>query len=137
MITLQSGETDKIIVTGTTSTPPTPPTPPDPVPDPEEIVGKLFITLYDLNSIILENRTILIKRNMLGTSIEVFTDIEEISAYDVAIDSFNVTPTTVQVTQTDYNILSIQIPTEVLEEDIEVNITLDYTLDRLYTKPNI
>lgn len=28
MITLQSGETDKIIVTDTTPTPPTPPTPP-------------------------------------------------------------------------------------------------------------
>lgn len=43
MITLQSGEIDKIIVTGTIPTPPTPidpvdpPNPPDPI-DPEEEV---------------------------------------------------------------------------------------------------
>lgn len=129
MITLQSGETDKIIVTGTTSTPPTPPTPPtpvdpDPVLDPEEIVGKIYVAWYDLNPIAIEDREILIKRNMLGTSIEVSVEYAEV-AY-AAIYSFNVTPTTVQVTQTDYNVLSIQIPTEVLEENIELNITLDY-----------
>ena len=35
MITLQSGETDKIIVTESTPTPPTP-VDPEPTPDPEE-----------------------------------------------------------------------------------------------------
>lgn len=64
---------------------------------------------------------------MLGTSIEIFTDVEEV-AY-AAVDSFNVTPTTVQVTQTSNNVLSVQIPTEVLEENIKLNVILDYTLD--------
>lgn len=127
MITLQSGETDKIIVTGITPTPPTPPTPvdPDPVLDPEEIVGEIHVTWYDINHIFLEDRRISIKRNMLGTSIEVFMDAGD--GIDPPIDSFNVTPTTVQVTQTDHNTLSIQIPTEVLEENIELNITFYYS----------
>lgn len=127
MITLQSGETDKIIVTGITPTPPTPPTPvdPDPVPDPEEIVGKINVFWYDLNGIPLEDKRIFIKRNMLGTSIKVST----YNGYDAPVDSFNVTPTTVQVTQTGYDVLSIQIPTEVLEENIELIVTLDYLVN--------
>lgn len=129
MITLQSGETDKIIVTGTTPTPPTPPTPVDPVDpgdpgDPEEIVGNINVAWYDLNDTLIEDKRIFIKRNMLGTSIEVFTEVDYGDVY-----SFNVTPTTVQVTQTDYKTLSIQIPTEVLEEDIKLNVTLDTILD--------
>lgn len=111
MITLQSGETDKILVT--------------PAPgDPEEIVGKILVTYNDdLNSII-ESERIFIKRNMLGTSIDVSINI--IEWVDAYIDSFNVTPTTVQVTQIYYSILSIQIPTEVLEENIELNFTIVY-----------
>lgn len=121
MITLQSGETDKIIVTDTIPT--SPPTPPDPNPDSEKIVGKIIVTKNGLNSPI-EDEIIIIKRNMLGTSVDVFipeTDIE--FAY---IDSFTVTPSTVKVTQIMYNLLSVEIPTEVLEEDIELNVTLSY-----------
>lgn len=128
MITLQSGETDKIIVTGTTPTPPTPVDPdpvPDPDPDPEEIVGEINVAWYDLNDTLIEDKRIFIKRNMLGTSIEVSTYVE----YDAPVDRFNVTPTTVQVTQTGYDVFSIQIPTEVLEENIELNVTLDTVLD--------
>lgn len=127
MITLQSGETDKIIVTGTTPTPPTPPTPvdPDPVPDPEEIVGEINVFWYDLNDTLIEDKRIFIKRNMLGTSIEVSTYVE----YDAPVDRFNVTPTTVQVTQINDDVLSIQIPTEVLKENIELNVTLNTVLD--------
>ena len=120
MITLQSGEIDKIIVTDTTPTPPTP-------VDPEEIVGLIHVTQFDMNNSLLGEDSIPIKRNMLGTSIDVSIYYAEIVA--AAIYSFNVTPTTVQVTQTDYRTLSIQIPTEVLEENIELNVTLDYTLD--------
>lgn len=130
MITLQSGETDKIIVTGITPTPPTPVDPdpdpvPDPVPDPEEIVGEINVFWYDLNGIPLEDKKIFIKRNMLGTSIKIFT----YNGYDAPVDSFNVTPTTVQVTQTGYDFISIQIPTEVLEENIELIVTLDYLVN--------
>lgn len=116
MITLQSGETDKIIVTDTT---PTPPTPVDPVPDPEEIVGNINVTWNAMDGSFIDGKSIFIKRNMLGTSIEVSTD-----TIIADVDSFNVTPTIVQVTQTSDDTLSIQIPTEVLEEDIELIVTL-------------
>lgn len=111
MITLQSGKTDEIIV----------------IDNPEEIVGKLYINYYDLNSILIKNKRIFIKREMLGTDIEVGTGVGGL--FSPNIDSFNVTPTTVHVEQTGSNTLYIEFPTEVLEEDIEVNITLDYTLD--------
>lgn len=127
MINLRSGKTDEIIVIDTT---PTPPTLVDPVLSPEEIVGNMYVTWYDLDSIDLWNKRIFIKRSMLGTSIEVFIDHEEVWLEPIAyadILSFNVTPTTIQVTQTDYNVLSVQIPTEILEEDIKLNVTLDYT----------
>lgn len=113
MITLQSGETDKIIVT---DAPPTP-------GDPEEIVGKIIVTKNGLNSPI-EDEIIFIKRNMLGTSVDVF--IPEVELEFAYIDSFTVTPSTVKVTQIIYNLLSVEIPTEVLEEDIELNVTLSY-----------
>lgn len=120
MITLQSGETDKIIVTDTTPTPPTPVDPvPDPVPDPEEIVGNINVTWNAMDGSFIDGKSIFIKRNMLGTSIEVSTD-----TIIADVDSFNVTPTTVQVTQTSGDTLSIQIPTEILEEDIELIVTL-------------
>lgn len=128
MIILQSDETDKIIVTGAT---PTPPTPVDPVPDPEEIVGEMYVVWYALNFFVLGIKRIFIKRNMLGTSIEVFASEEdEVIAYNADIHSFYVTPTTVQVTQTEYNVLSIQIPTEVLEENIELDVNLDYIYEQ-------
>lgn len=120
MITLQSDETDKIIVTDTT---PTPPTPVDPVPDPEEIVGNIHVTQFAMDNSFLGEDFIPIKRNMLGTSVDVFISMVEIE--NASVYSFNVTPTTVQVTQTDYKTLSIQIPTEVLEENIELNVTLE------------
>lgn len=124
MITLQSGKTDKIIVTDATSIPPTPV---DPVPDPEEIVEEIYVNWYALNSFSLINKRILIKRNMLGTSIEVFLSEEDwVIPDDVNIHSFYVTPTTVQVTQTEYNVLSIQIPTEVLEENIGLDVYFDF-----------
>lgn len=113
MITLQSGETDKIIVTDTTSN------------SPEEIVGEIHVTWYDLNYIVLGNRRIFIKRNMLGTSIEVSASTEEILGFVANIYSFSITPTTIEVTQAGYNILSIQIPTEVLEENIELEFTVE------------
>lgn len=116
MITLQSGEIDKIIVTDTT---PTPPTPVDPVPDPEEIVGNINVTWNAMDGSLIDEKNISIKKNMLGTSIEVSTD-----AIIADIDSFTVTPTTIQVTQINSTTLSVQIPTEFLEEVIELVITL-------------
>lgn len=68
----------------------------------------------------MDGNSIFIKRNMLGTSINVSPS--EIVIID--IDSFTVTPTTVQVTQTSGNTLSIQIPTEVLDQDIELIVTM-------------
>lgn len=120
MITLQSGETDKIIVTGTTPTPPTPTDPvdppnlPDPV-DPEEIVGIVGVVFKALDGSIIEERNIPIKRNMLGTSVEFSLDAD----LEIAdIDSFTVTPSTIQVTQIRGDTLSVQIPTELLEERV-------------------
>lgn len=128
MITLQSGEIDKIIVTGTIPTPPTPidpvdpPNPPDPI-DPEEEVGVISITYNAMNGSIIDERTVPIKRNMLGTSVEFSTDVyADVPAFD--IDSFTVTPSTIQVTQTNITTLSVQIPTEFLEKVIELVITL-------------
>ena len=128
MITLQSGEIDKIIVTGTTPTPPTPidpvdpPNPPGPI-DPEEEVGVISIIYNAMDGSEIDERTVPIKRNMLGTSVEFSTDPGEgILAID--IDSFTVTPSTIQVTQTNSTTLSVQIPTEFLEEVIELVITL-------------
>ena len=128
MITLQSGEIDKIIVTGTTPTPPTPidpvdpPNPPDPI-DPEEEVGVISIFYNAMDGSEIDERTVPIKRKMLGTSVEVSTDVDEdIPAID--IDSFTVTPSTIQVTQTNSTTLSVQIPTEFLEKVIELVITL-------------
>jgi hypothetical protein len=119
MITLQSGETDKIIVTESTPTPPTP-VDPEPTPDPEEIVGNINVTYNAMDGSIIERNSIFIKRNMLGTSINVSPSDNVIAD----IDSFTVTPTTVQVTQTSGNTLSIQIPTEVLDQDIELIVTM-------------
>lgn len=128
MITLQSGEIDKIIVTDTTPTPPTPidpvdpPNPPDPI-DPEEEVGVISIIYNAMDGSIIDERTVPIKRNMLGTSVEFSTDAGvDMPATD--IDSFTVTPSTIQVTQTNSTTLSVQIPTEFLEEVIELVITL-------------
>ena len=128
MITLQSGETDKIIVTDTTPTPPTPidpvdpPNPPDPI-DPEEEVGVISIIYNAMNSSKIDERTVPIKRNMLGTSVEFSTDAGE-GMPAIGIDSFTVTPSTIQVTQTNSTTLSVQIPTEFLEKVIELVITL-------------
>lgn len=119
MITLQSGEIDKIIVTESTPTPPTP-VDPEPTPDPEEIVGNINVTYNAMDGSIIEGNSIFIKRNMLGTSINVSPSDDVIAD----IDSFTVTPTTVQVTQTSGNTLSIQIPTEVLDQDIELIVTM-------------
>ena len=119
MITLQSGETDKIIVTGSTPTPPTP-VDPEPTPDPEEVVGNLIVTFNAMDGSLMDEDTIFIKRNMLGTSIEISPNeniIEE-------IDSFTINPSTISVTQINGNTLSVQIPTEVLEQDIELIVTL-------------
>lgn len=128
MITLQSGEIDKIIVTDTTPTPPTPidpvdpPNPPDPI-DPEEKVGVISIIYNAMDGSNIDERTVPIKRNMLGTSVEFSTDAcVGIPVAD--IDSFTVTPSTIQVTQTNNTTLSVQIPTEFLEEVIELVITL-------------
>lgn len=128
MITLQSGEIDKIIVTGITPTPPTPidpvdpPNPPDPI-DPEEEVGVISIIYNAMDGSKIDERTVPIKRNMLGTSVEFSTDVDvDIPAID--IDSFTVTPSTIQVTQTNSTTLSVQIPTEFLEKVIELVITL-------------
>lgn len=120
MITLQSGEIDKIIITGITPTPPTP-IDPDPMPDPEEIVGNIHITFNAMDGSIVDEKDISIKRNMLGTSIEVSPSDD----FFAAIYSFTVIPTTVQVIQTSGNILSIQIPTEVLDQDIELIVTME------------
>lgn len=127
MITLQSGETDKIIITDTTPTPPTPidpvdpPNPPDPV-DPEEEVGVISVIYNAMDGSNIDERNILIKRNMLGTSVE-FSPDADIEIAD--IDSFTVTPATIQVTQTNSTTLSVQIPTELLEERvIKLIITL-------------
>lgn len=128
MITLQSGETDKIIVTDTTPIPPTPidpvdpPNPPDPI-DPEEEVGVISIIYNAMDGSKIDERTVPIKRNMLGTSVEFSTDVDE-SIPAIDIDSFTVTPSTIQVTQTNSTTLSVQIPTEFLEEVIELVITL-------------
>lgn len=119
MITLQSGETDKIIVTESTPTPPTP-VDPEPTPDPEEIVGNINVTYNAMDGSFVDGNSIFIKRNMLGTSINVSPSDNVIAD----IDSFTVTPTTVQVTQTSGNTLSIQIPTEVLDQDIELIVTM-------------
>ena len=119
MITLQSGETDKIIVTESTPTPPTP-VDPEPTPDPEEVVGNLIVTFNAMDGSFMDGNTIFIKRNMLGTSIEISPNeniIEE-------IDSFTINPSTISVTQINGNTLSVQIPTEVLEQDIELIVTL-------------
>ena len=128
MITLQSGEIDKIIVTDTTPTPPTPidpvdpPNPPDPI-DPEEEVGVISIIYIAMDGSEIDERTVPIKRNMLGTSVEFSTDVSvDIPAID--IDSFTVTPSTIQVTQTNSTTLSVQIPTEFLEKVIKLVITL-------------
>lgn len=128
MITLQSGEIDKIIVTDTTPTPPTPidpvdpPNPPDPI-DPEEEVGVISVIYNAMDGSEIDERTVPIKRNMLGTSVEFSTDAYvDIPAID--IDSFTVTPSTIQVTQTNNTTLSVQIPTEFLEKVIELVITL-------------
>lgn len=128
MITLQSGEIDKIIVTDTTPTPPTPidpvdpPNPPDPI-DPEEEVGVISIIYNAMDGSKIDERIVPIKRNMLGTSVEFSTDVDvDIPAID--IDSFTVTPSTIQVTQTNSTTLSVQIPTEFLEKVIELVITL-------------
>lgn len=128
MITLQSGETDKIIVTDTTPTPPTPidpvdpPNPPDPI-DPEEEVGVISIIYNAMDGSIIDERTVPIKRNMLGTSVEFSTDVG-IGIPAIDINSFTVTPSTIQVTQTNSTTLSVQIPTEFLEKVIELVITL-------------
>ena len=119
MITLQSGETDKIIVTESTPTPPTP-VDPEPTPDLEEIVGNINVTYNAMDGSIVDENSIFIKRNMLGTYINVSPSDNVIAD----IDSFTVTPTTVQVTQTSGNTLSIQIPTEVLDQDIELIVTM-------------
>lgn len=128
MITLQSGEIDKIIVTNTTPTPPTPidpvdpPNPPDPI-DPEEEVGVISIIYNAMDGSKIDERTVPIKRNMLGTSVEFSTDADA-GMLAIDIDSFTVTPSTIQVTQTNNTTLSVQIPTELLEEVIELVITL-------------
>lgn len=128
MITLQSGEIDKIIVTDTTPTPPTPidpvnpPNPPDPI-DPEEEVGVISIIYNAMDGSEIDERTVPIKRNMLGTSVEFSTDAD-VGIPAIDIDSFTVTPSTIQVTQTNSTTLSVQIPTEFLEEVIELVITL-------------
>ena len=128
MITLQSGEIDKIIVTGTIPTPPTPidpvdpPNPPDPI-DPEEEVGVISIIYNAMDGSKIDERTVPIKRNMLGTSVEFSTDVG-VGIPAIDIDSFTVTPSTIQVTQTNITTLSVQIPTEFLEEVIELVITL-------------
>lgn len=128
MITLQSGEIDKIIVTDTTPTPPTPidpvdpPNPPDPI-DPEEEVGVISIIYNAMDGSIIDERTVPIKRNMLGTSVEFSTDVG-VGIPAIDIDSFTVTPSTIQVTQTNSTTLSVQIPTEFLEKVIELVITL-------------
>lgn len=128
MITLQSGEIDKIIVTDTTPTPPTPidlvdpPNPPDPI-DPEEEVGVISIIYNAMDGSKIDERTVPIKRNMLGTSVEFSTDVG-VGIPAIDIDSFTVTPSTIQVTQTNNTTLSVQIPTEFLEEVIELVITL-------------
>lgn len=128
MITLQSGEIDKIIVTDTTPTPPTPidpvdpPNPPDPI-DPEEEVGVISIIYNAMDGSKIDERTVPIKRNMLGTSVEFSTDVG-VGIPAIDIDSFTVTPSTIQVTQTNSTTLSVQIPTEFLEEVIELVITL-------------
>lgn len=128
MITLQSGEIDKIIVTGITPTPPTPidpvdpPNPPDPI-DPEEEVGVISIIYNAMDGSKIDERTVPIKRNMLGTSVEFSTEVG-VGIPAVDIDSFTVTPSTIQVTQTNSTTLSVQIPTEFLEEVIELVITL-------------
>lgn len=128
MITLQSGEIDKIIVTDTTPTPPTPidpvdpPNPPDPI-DPEEEVGVISIIYNAMDGSNIDERTVPIKRNMLGTSVEFSTDAD-VGMLAIDIDSFTVTPSTIQVTQTNSTTLSVQIPTEFLEEVIELVITL-------------
>lgn len=128
MITLQSGEIDKIIVTDTTPTPPTPidpvdpPNPPDPI-DPEEKVGVISIIYNAMDGSKIDERTVPIKRNMLGTSVEFSTDVG-VGIPAIDIDSFTVTPSTIQVTQTNSTTLSVQIPTEFLEEVIELVITL-------------
>lgn len=129
MITLQSGEIDKIIVTDTTPTPPTPidpvdpPNPPDPI-DPEEEVGVISIIYNAMNGSKIDERTVPIKRNMLGTSVEFSTDTGVEGIIAIEIVSFTVTPSTIQVTQTNNTTLSVQIPTEFLEEVIELVITL-------------
>ena len=128
MITLQSGEIDKIIVTGTTPTPPNPPdpidppNPPDPI-DPEEEVGVISIIYNAMDGSKIDERTVPIKRNMLGTSVEFSTDVG-VGIPAIDIDSFTVTPSTIQVTQTNSTTLSVQIPTEFLEKVIELVITL-------------
>lgn len=119
MITLQSNEIDKIIVTESIPTPPTP-VDPEPTPDPEEIVGNINVTYNAMDGSIMDGNSIFIKRNMLGTSINVSPSDNVIAD----IDSFTVTPTTVQVTQTSGNTLSIQIPTEVLDQDIELIVIM-------------
>lgn len=118
MITLQSGEIDKIIVVNSVPTPPTSVELEE--PDPNEVVGNLIVTFNAMDGSFMDGNTIFIKRSMLGTSIEISPNeniIEE-------IDSFTINPSTISVTQINGNTLSVQIPTEVLEQDIELIITL-------------
>lgn len=118
MITLQSGETDKIIITDSE---PTPPTPVDPTPDPEEILNVLNVTFNAYDGSFVDGQTIQIKRSMLGTSIEVSTNV------DVSdIDSFTLNPSNaLTITQSSGNTLSVQIPTNLYTDtDIELTITL-------------
>ena len=120
MITLQSGEIDKIIVTGTTPTPPNPPDPVDPPnppdpPDPEEEeeVGVISIIYSAMDGSNIGERNFPIKRNMLGTSVEISPDAD-IEIADIV--NFIVSPSNIQVTQINSTTLSVQIPTELLEE---------------------
>lgn len=121
MITLQSSEIDKIIITDSEPTPPTPSTPVDLTPDPEEILNVLNVTFYAYDGSFVDGQTIQIKRSMLGTSIEVSTNV------DISdIDSFTLNPSNaLTITQSSGNTLSIQIPTNLYTDtDIELTITL-------------
>ena len=60
MITLQSDETDKIIVTESTPTPPTP-VDPEPTPDPEEIEGNINVTYNAMDGSFMDGNSIFIK----------------------------------------------------------------------------
>lgn len=122
MITLQSGETDKIIISNE-SIPPTPvdPDPVGPTPDPEEVLNVLNVTFNSYDGSFVDGQTIQIKRSMLGTSINVSTNV------DVSdIDSFTLNPSNaLTITQSSGNTLSVQIPTDLYTDaDIELTIVL-------------